>query len=96
MQPLSRGVWFKGIQRRRTQRLFPMTLSRTEQCRQALSVWLEDYRLVCRVDGANDDLFIITFLSIYLLNLPRPDWTICRVTSSTVGMTCGGVFAGNF
>jgi hypothetical protein len=30
------------------------------------SVWLEDYLHVCRVGGANDDLFIIQFLHIYL------------------------------
>jgi hypothetical protein len=28
------------------------------------SNWLEDYRLTCRVGGANDDLFIIQFLPI--------------------------------
>jgi hypothetical protein len=29
------------------------------------SIWLEDYRLACRLGGANDDLFIIEFLPIY-------------------------------
>jgi hypothetical protein len=29
-------------------------------------IWLEDYRLTCRVGGATDDLFIILFLAIYL------------------------------
>jgi hypothetical protein len=28
--------------------------------------WLEDYRLTCKAGGANDDLFIIQFLPIYL------------------------------
>jgi hypothetical protein len=30
------------------------------------SVWLEDFYLACRVGGADDDLFIIQFLPIYL------------------------------
>jgi hypothetical protein len=29
------------------------------------SVWLEDYRHMCRAGGANDDMFIIQFLPIY-------------------------------
>jgi hypothetical protein len=32
------------------------------------SVWLEDYHLVCRAD---DDLFIIQFLPIYLFDMAR-------------------------
>jgi hypothetical protein len=35
------------------------------------SVWLEDYRLMCRVGGVYDDLFIIQFLPIYLANTAR-------------------------
>jgi hypothetical protein len=35
------------------------------------SVWLEDFCLACRVGGANDDLFIIQFLSIYLADSAR-------------------------
>jgi hypothetical protein len=30
------------------------------------NVWLEDYRLTCKVGGEDDDLFIIQFLPIYL------------------------------
>jgi hypothetical protein len=37
------------------------------------SVWLEDYCLACRAGGANDDLFIIQFLPMYLANMAR-DW----------------------
>jgi hypothetical protein len=29
-------------------------------------IWLEDYRLVCRAGGVDNDLFIIQFLPIYL------------------------------
>jgi hypothetical protein len=35
------------------------------------SVWPEDYRLVCRAGGANNDLFIIQFLPIYLADSAR-------------------------
>jgi hypothetical protein len=38
------------------------------------SVWLEDYRLVCKAIGVgvvDDDLFIIYFLPIYLANSAR-------------------------
>jgi hypothetical protein len=35
------------------------------------SVWLEDYRLACRAGGADDNLFIIQFLPIYLADMPR-------------------------
>jgi hypothetical protein len=34
-------------------------------------IWLEDYRLMCRAGGANDDLFIIHFLPIYLAESAR-------------------------
>jgi hypothetical protein len=37
------------------------------------NVWLEDYHLACRAGGADDDLFIIQFLPIYLANMTR-DW----------------------
>jgi hypothetical protein len=33
------------------------------------NVWLEDYQLACRACGADDDLFIIQFISIYGLGL---------------------------
>jgi hypothetical protein len=32
---------------------------------------LENYRLVCRVGGADDDLFIMQFLPIYLADTAR-------------------------
>jgi hypothetical protein len=35
------------------------------------SVWLEDNRLACMVGGANEDLFIIQFLPIYLADMTR-------------------------
>jgi hypothetical protein len=35
------------------------------------SVCLEDYHLACRVDGAEDDLFIIQFLPIHLDDTTR-------------------------
>lgn len=35
------------------------------------SVWLEDYRLACRAGGADDDLFIVQFLPIYLADSAR-------------------------
>jgi hypothetical protein len=35
------------------------------------SVWLEDYRLACRVGAADDNLFIIQFLPIYLADSAR-------------------------
>jgi hypothetical protein len=35
------------------------------------SVWLEDYCLACRAGGADDDLFIIQFLPIYVANSAR-------------------------
>jgi hypothetical protein len=35
------------------------------------SVWVEGYRLACRVGGVDDDLFIIQFLPIYLADLAR-------------------------
>jgi hypothetical protein len=35
------------------------------------SVWLENYRLAYRTGRADDDLFIIQFLLIYLANMAR-------------------------
>jgi hypothetical protein len=35
------------------------------------NAWLGDYRLTCRVGRANDNLFIIQFLPIYLVVLAR-------------------------
>jgi hypothetical protein len=35
------------------------------------NVWLEDYRLACRAGGADNDLFIMQFLHIYLVNSAR-------------------------
>jgi hypothetical protein len=35
------------------------------------SVWLEDYRLVCRAVGASTDFFIIQFLPIFLADSTR-------------------------
>jgi hypothetical protein len=35
------------------------------------SIWLEDYHLVCRAGGADDDLFIIQFLPIYVAESAR-------------------------
>jgi hypothetical protein len=35
------------------------------------SIWLEDYRLACRVGGVDDDMFIIQFLPIYLADSAR-------------------------
>jgi hypothetical protein len=34
-------------------------------------VWLENYHLTCRACGADDDLFIIQFLPIYLADTAR-------------------------
>jgi hypothetical protein len=35
------------------------------------NVWLQDYRLACIAGGANNDLFIIQFLPIYLVESAR-------------------------
>jgi hypothetical protein len=35
------------------------------------NVWLEDYRPACRMGGADNDLFIIQFLPVYLANTTR-------------------------
>jgi hypothetical protein len=35
------------------------------------SVWLEDYCLAYKAGGADDDMFIIQFLPIYLANSAR-------------------------
>jgi hypothetical protein len=35
------------------------------------SVWLEDYHVACRAGGADDELFIIQFLPIYLTDMSR-------------------------
>jgi hypothetical protein len=35
------------------------------------SIWLEDYRLVCRACRVDADLFIIQFLPIYLVDSAR-------------------------
>jgi hypothetical protein len=35
------------------------------------NVWLEDYHLACRAGRADDDLFIIQFLPIYLVDSAR-------------------------
>jgi hypothetical protein len=35
------------------------------------NIWLEDYCLACRAGGADDDLFIIQFLPIYLLDMAK-------------------------
>jgi hypothetical protein len=40
-------------------------------CKTNPGVWLEDYCLACRAGGADDDLFIIQFLSIYLAYIAR-------------------------
>jgi hypothetical protein len=34
-------------------------------------IWLEEYHLSCRAGGVDDDLFIIQFLPIYLVNVSR-------------------------
>jgi hypothetical protein len=38
------------------------------------NVWLEDYCLVCRAHEADDDMFIIEFLPIYLADSARASW----------------------
>jgi hypothetical protein len=35
------------------------------------NIWLDDYHLACRAGGADDHLFIIQFLPIYLANMAR-------------------------
>jgi hypothetical protein len=35
------------------------------------SVWLEEYRLTCREGGMNEDLFIIQFIPMYLVDCAR-------------------------
>jgi hypothetical protein len=35
------------------------------------NIWLEDYCLACRAGGADDDLFIIQFLPIYLVDMAK-------------------------
>jgi hypothetical protein len=35
------------------------------------SIWLENYCLVCKADRVNDDLLIIQFLPIYLVDFTR-------------------------
>jgi hypothetical protein len=35
------------------------------------NVWLEDYRLVCRAGGVDDNLFIIQFRPTYLADTAR-------------------------
>jgi hypothetical protein len=35
------------------------------------SVWLEDYHLTCKMSRADNDLFIIQFLRIYLADMAR-------------------------
>jgi hypothetical protein len=35
------------------------------------SIWLEDYHLTCQIGVADDDLFIIQFLLIYLTDAAR-------------------------
>jgi hypothetical protein len=40
-------------------------------CKTNPSIWLEDYRLTCRVGGVDDDLFMIQFLPIYLADMSR-------------------------
>jgi hypothetical protein len=37
------------------------------------SVWLEDYRLTCRMAGIKDDYLIIQFLPIHLV-VATEDW----------------------
>jgi hypothetical protein len=36
-----------------------------------LSDWLVDYHITCRAGGADNDLFIIQFLPIYLVDMSR-------------------------
>jgi hypothetical protein len=48
------------------------------------SVWLEDYRLMCRAGGVEDDLFIIQFLLIYLLTRLGLGSITCPKTRSIV------------
>jgi hypothetical protein len=33
------------------------------------NIWLEDYHRACRASGADDDLFSIQFLPIYLVDM---------------------------
>jgi hypothetical protein len=35
------------------------------------NVWLEDYRLACRAGGADNDLFMLQFLPIYLVGTSK-------------------------
>jgi hypothetical protein len=48
-----------------------MTCSLNDACETNPSVWLEDYRLMCKPGRANNDLFIIQFLPIYLVDSAR-------------------------
>jgi hypothetical protein len=60
------------------------------------SVWLEDYRLTCRAGWANDDLFIIQFLPMYLAESARA-W-LDHLSRNTINRwdDLWEVFTGNF
>jgi hypothetical protein len=60
------------------------------------SIWMEDYCLACRVGGANDDLFVIQFLTIYLAESTRA-W-LDHLPRNTINCweDMWEVFTGNF
>jgi hypothetical protein len=59
-------------------------------------LWLEDFHLACRAGGADDDLFIIQYLPLYLMESTRAWLEHLPMDSihSWVDFKC--IFVGNF
>lgn len=58
-------------------------------------VWLEDYRLACWAEGAEDEYFIIQYLPLYLVDSPQAWLEYCRMVGSRSDHL-KDVFIGNF
>ena len=59
-------------------------------------MWLEDFRLACRAGGADDDLFIIQYLPLYLGESAQACLEQLPVNSIHLWVELKRIFMGNF
>jgi hypothetical protein len=60
------------------------------------AVWLEDFRLTCRAGRANDDVFIIQYLPLYLMESARAWLEHLPTDSIHLWADFKHIFVGNF
>ena len=60
------------------------------------TVWLEDFCLACRAGGADDDLFIIQYLPLYLAKSARAWLKHLPANSIHTWADLKSIFVGNF